>query len=80
MPSSCPNHLLTPFLFLPGRALQVQVAWVLWGRGLAPEGTAWGGVWWTPSLEAGCPLGPGLPGTLPLLMPCASPFWLLPPC
>lgn len=60
--------------------LQVGVAWVLWGRGLAPEGTAWGGVWWTPSLEAGCPLGPGLPGTLPLLMPCASPFWLLPPC
>lgn len=26
MPSSCPIRLLTPFLFLPGRALQVQVA------------------------------------------------------
>ena len=26
MPSSCPICLLTPFLFLPGRALQVQVA------------------------------------------------------
>ena len=46
MPSSCPIHLLTPFLFLPGRALQVQVAsrsppsawpYVLDGPGKKPD-------------------------------------------